>query len=173
MSASQMSLMYSSYSYIFSVVVTVASLHDKMSHPSLAVPMYQEALTIYRDIHGYNHQSVADTMCLLADSLSHVKSSSSSTNSGADDETNTPANNENHGCENYQECVNMFHDAIRIYRRLELEDSKVCIKARKQLAALYERTDHLEEAKKCYEMVMRTYVNTHIGKICDANERLC
>jgi tetratricopeptide (TPR) repeat protein len=155
------------------VVVTVASLHDKMGHHSKAVPLYEEALTIYRDIHGYVHQSVADTMCLLADSMSHIRSSESDASSGMKMDRSIPdhkaaenLNQDQQQNPHYLECVNIFKEAIKIYHKLELGDDKVSVKALKQLATLHERYEHLEEAKQCYEMVMRTYVNTHIG-VCE------
>ncbi len=124
-------------------MVTLGALHDKTNRHQLAVPLFQEAITTYRDVYGYGHPAVADTLCLLAGALSHP--------------------NDHDGGEKYDEAVHIIKDALEIYKSIKQEDSPAAVLAWKQLAALHAQVGRFTEAKECFEIVLRIYIRIHIG----------
>jgi tetratricopeptide (TPR) repeat protein len=138
------------------ILVTIASLHDKVGRHIIAAPLYQEAITTYRDLYGNKHVSVADTLCLLADStfLRHRRKRA----------TKSPEGAILH--DGYDEAKHLIRDALEIYAQVGMRDRPPSVKAWKQLAALHEFYQAWEDGKNAFEKVLSIYVRVHIG-VCE------
>ena len=148
------------------VLIRLALVLELQGQRRVAEPLYQEAVTTYRDINGVRHFTVAETLCLLAPCID--AQGVILPERGANDR--------------YDEAVRLLREAESIFDALgfdhprspigqmatpeESERARGAVRALRQQAMIHQAHRQFDRAKECFESVMRIYREVRVG-ICD------
>jgi tetratricopeptide (TPR) repeat protein len=144
------------------LLMTLANLYDKIGAYSMAVPLYEEALGIYRDIFDSDDPNCAETMCLLAlcynnDGISAKK---------------RLKNNEGilYAADKYNKAINVLDNALEIYIGANLRESFIYIRALKMQASIHTSSNKYNEARACFDEIFEIYKVISIGSCVELAE---
>ena len=144
------------------LLMTLANLYDKIGAYSMALPLYEEALSIYRDIFDSDDPNCAETMCLLAlcynnDGISAKK---------------RLKNNEGvlYAVERYNKAINVLDNALEIYVGANLRESFIYIRALKMQASIHTSSNKYNEARACFDEIFEIYKTISIGPCVELAE---
>ena len=144
------------------LLMTLASLYDKIGTYAMALPLYEEALSIYRDIFDSDDPNCAETMCLLAlcynnDGISAKK---------------RMKNSEGviYAIERYNKAINVLDNALEIYIGANLKESFIYIRALKMQASIHTSSNKYNEARACFDEIFEIYKTISIGPCVELAE---
>lgn len=144
------------------LLMTLASLYDKIGAYAMALPLYEEALSIYRDIFDSDDPNCAETMCLLAlcynnDGISAKK---------------RMKNSEGviYAIERYNKAINVLDNALEIYIGANLKESFIYIRALKMQASIHTSSNKYNEARACFDEIFEIYKTISIGPFVELAE---
>lgn len=156
------------------VLVTLAALHDKTGRYALALSLYRDAISCYRELHGENHKTVAETLCLLAECVDKYGQSAVQAltqlpdQGGAMDRGVSEASSAVEGRvvfreDRYEEAQGLASQALSIFRAIDGSCSPSVVRTLRLKARIHLAHGQVSSAKACFEQVMSCYQEAQQG----------